>query len=140
MYRGYCSDLTRTVYLGDASAKQREVYGIVLEAQLAALAAIKPGVRGCDVDAVARRLISSGGYGEYFGHGLGHGVGRYIHEEPRLAPGFEDILVPGNVVTVEPGIYIPGWGGVRTEDLVVVTAAGCRILSEAPKGLTVLRF
>jgi len=140
MFGGYCSDLTRTVYLGEASARQKEVYAIVLEAQLTAIAAIKPGVRGGDVDTAARQLIAAHGYGEYFGHGLGHSVGRYIHEEPRLTAGSEDILVPGNVVTVEPGIYLPGWGGVRTEDMVVVTDTGCRILTTAPKELTVLRF
>ncbi|MGI5839018.1 MAG: M24 family metallopeptidase [bacterium] len=140
VYGGYCSDLTRTVYLGEVSARQKEIYAIVLAAQLAAIAAVKPGVRGCDVDAVARKIISDAGYGENFGHGLGHSVGRYIHENPRLAPGSEAVLAPGNVVTIEPGIYIPGWGGVRIEDMVVITETGCRVLTEAPKELTVIHY
>ncbi len=138
VYEGYCSDLTRTVFLGSVSDKQKEIYDIVLQAQLAALAAIKPGVTGAEVDAVARNLIAESGYGDNFGHGLGHGVGLYIHEDPRLSPGYEGRLEPGMVVTVEPGIYLPGWGGVRIEDMVLVNENGCENLTEAPKALTIV--
>jgi Xaa-Pro aminopeptidase len=132
----YCSDMTRTLVKGPASDKAKEIYGIVLEAQLAALAAIAPGVTGHEVDKVARDIITAAGYGQHFGHGLGHGVGLLIHESPGLGPGVQTILEPGMVVTVEPGIYLPGFGGVRIEDLVVVTEDGCRILTKTTKELT----
>lgn len=135
---GYCSDITRTVMIGKPSAKQKEVYQIVLEAQTAALNALKPGMTGREVDQVARELIASQGYGENFGHGLGHGVGLVVHEEPRLSPAGATVLEPGMVVTVEPGIYLPGWGGVRIEDTVVVTEAGCRVLTHSAKDLIIL--
>lgn len=133
--RGYSSDLTRTIVLGSASAKQREVYGIVLEAQLAALAAIRPGAEAKAVDAVARDLITARGYGDCFGHGLGHGLGREVHDHAGFSPRSEVVLAEGMVLTVEPGIYIDGWGGVRIEDDVVVRSEGCEILSQAPKEL-----
>jgi Xaa-Pro aminopeptidase len=132
---GYCSDLTRTVVVGKASAKQREVYEIVLEANLKAIAGIKAGVRGNEADTLARQYIEGKGYGERFGHGLGHGVGLEVHEDPRLSQKNPEPLEPGMVATVEPGIYIPGWGGVRIEDLVVIENQGCRLLSAAPKQL-----
>jgi Xaa-Pro aminopeptidase len=135
---GYCSDITRTLILGEPNAKQQEIYEIVLEAQLKAEAAIRPGVTGKEIDAIARQIISDHGYGDNFGHGLGHAVGLAIHEEPRLSPTGERVLQPGMVVTVEPGIYLPDWGGVRIEDMVVVTETGCRILTKAPKELIVL--
>lgn len=134
-YEGYTSDMTRTVVLGRADAKQREVYELVLRAQLAALEAIRPGASGVDVDKVARDIISAAGHGEHFGHGLGHGVGLMVHEGPRLSPASSDVLEPGMVVTDEPGVYIPGWGGVRIEDLVVVTEDGNRVLTKFPKEL-----
>ena len=134
---GYCSDLTRTVTIGKPTRKQKEIYNIVLEAQQAARKAIRPGVLESEVDAVARKIIGDAGYGEYFGHGLGHGVGRAVHELPTLSKRGKRRLQPGMVVTVEPGIYIPGWGGVRIEDMVVVTRRGCRTLSRAPKELAV---
>jgi Xaa-Pro aminopeptidase len=132
---GYCSDMTRTICLGEQTAKYREIYGIVLKAQLAALAAIKAGENGKDMDAVARDIITDAGYGPQFGHSLGHGVGLQVHEQPRLSHIMMNPqpLVPGNVVSVEPGIYLPGWGGVRIEDLVAVTATGLRNLVAAPK-------
>jgi Xaa-Pro aminopeptidase len=135
---GYCSDGTRTFAAGEAGDDARTVYETVREAQAAALAAIKAGAGGEAVDAVARELIAAAGHGEHFGHGLGHGVGLEVHEEPRLSPRSEDVLEPGEVVTVEPGIYLPGELGVRIEDLVVVTAEGHRNLSGLPKGLLVV--
>lgn len=136
---GYCSDITRTVVFGEPDEKQREIYEVVLKAQLAGIRAVKPGVTGRDVDAVARGIIAEAGYGEYFGHGLGHSVGLAIHEGPNLNTREERLLQPGNVVTVEPGIYIPGWGGVRIEDMVVVTEEGCEILTQAPKDLIIIQ-
>ncbi len=137
-YRGYASDCTRTVVLGEASARQREIYQIVLEALQTALDGIKPGVTGKEADALARTLITNAGYGEAFGHGLGHGIGLAVHEGPTLSPREDAILEAGMVVTVEPGIYIPGWGGVRIEDLVVIRERGCQSLTRAPKELRIL--
>jgi Xaa-Pro aminopeptidase len=134
---GYCSDCTRTVAAGDAGADARRVYELVLEAQLAGLNAIKDGESGRGADTVAREVIQAGGHGEHFGHGLGHGVGLDIHESPRLSQRSEDELKSGNVVTVEPGIYLPGRFGIRIEDLVVVTDDGCEILTSVPKQLLV---
>ncbi len=136
--RGYASDMTRTVGLGRLGGKEREIYRIVAEAQAMALEALRPGMTGCEVDAVARGYIQEAGYGGYFGHGLGHSVGLEIHEEPRLSPTGEERLEAGMVVTIEPGIYLPGFGGVRIEDLVVVTEGGCRRLSRSAKELRVL--
>lgn len=135
VYEGYCSDMTRTVVVGKASDKQKKVYETVLKAQEAALKAIKPGIRGKDADKIARDIITEEGFGEYFGHGLGHGVGLEVHEAPRLAPIGEKILEKNMVVTDEPGIYIPEFGGVRIEDLIVVTEDGCERLSTSPKHL-----
>lgn len=124
IYEGYCSDMTRTIVIGKASQKQKEVYETVLKAQLAALDFIKAGLKGKEVDKVARDIIYQAGYEGCFGHGLGHSVGLFIHENPRLSMLEEDILEEGMVETVEPGIYIKGFGGVRIEDLVVVTKEG----------------
>jgi len=136
---GYCSDLTRTYAFGTIpGAWYREIYEVVLAAQAAALQAIRPGVRCCDVDAIARNMIANAGYGKHFGHGLGHGVGIEIHESPRLNPECQVVLGEGMVVTVEPGIYLPKRGGVRIEDLVVVTKRGCECLTRTPKELRVL--
>jgi Xaa-Pro aminopeptidase len=136
---GYCSDSTRTVAVGEPGEHAREIYAIVLAAQLAGLDAIAPGVRGREADASARAVIEEAGYGECFGHGLGHGVGLEIHEAPRLArTGGDEPLRAGNVVTVEPGIYLPGDLGVRIEDLVVVREEGAQILSSFTKELLVL--
>ena len=132
---GYHSDLTRTVVLGRATDEQRKVYGVVLEAQLAALDAIRSGVPGKDVDTVAREIIKGHGYGERFGHSLGHGLGRHVHDHPALAQTSSLVLASGMIVTVEPGVYIDGWGGVRIEDDVVVTEEGREILTHAPKEL-----
>ena len=132
---GYCSDGTRTFATGEPGERAREVYELVRQAQGAALAAVAPGARGEDVDRVARDLIAAGGHGERFGHGLGHGVGLEVHEEPRVSQRSEDVLATGEVVTIEPGVYLPGELGVRIEDLVVVTDDGCRNLSGLPKEL-----
>ena len=133
---GYHSDMTRTFCMGAATPRQREIYNTVLKAQLAGLAAVRAGALCREVDQAARSIIEAAGFGEYFGHGLGHCVGLVIHENPRLAPSAgEARLESGMVVTVEPGIYLPGWGGVRIEDLVVVTEDGCRIISKMDKAL-----
>jgi len=127
---GYRSDLTRVLVTGRPTSKLEKVYNVVLEAQLRAIAAIGPGVSCRDVDTAARETIANAGYGKRFGHGLGHGIGLDIHEQPRLSPTSETILQPGMVVTVEPGIYLPGWGGVRIEDDVLVTRDGHEVLSD----------
>lgn len=132
---GYCSDGTRTFATGEPSQRAREVYEAVLRAQAAALEALAAGARGEAVDAKAREIIAAAGHGERFGHGLGHGVGLEVHEAPHLSLRSEDVLAAGEVVTVEPGIYLPGELGVRIEDLVVVTDGGYRNLSGLPKGL-----
>jgi Xaa-Pro aminopeptidase len=134
---GYCSDCTRTVAAGEPGAQARSAYELVLEAQLAGLRALKVGASGRDVDAVARAVIEAAGQGERFGHGLGHGVGLEIHERPRLSQRSEDDLRAGNVVTVEPGLYLPRRFGIRTEDLVVARQDGCEILTSVTKQLIV---
>jgi Xaa-Pro aminopeptidase len=132
---GYCSDCTRTVVTGELDDQGREIYALVRAAQLAGVEAVRAGSGGRDIDGVARGVIERGGHGERFGHGLGHGVGLEVHEAPRLSQRSEDRLQVGNVVTVEPGIYLPGALGVRIEDLVVVTEQGCEILTSVPKEL-----
>jgi Xaa-Pro aminopeptidase len=132
---GYCSDGTRTFATGEPGERAREVYELVREAQAAALEAVRAGVGGEELDAVARDRIAAGGHGERFGHGLGHGVGLEVHEAPRVSPRSEDVLEAGEVVTIEPGVYLPGELGVRIEDLVVVEADGCRNLSGLGKEL-----
>lgn len=134
----YCSDCTRTFAVGEPEPEAREVYELVLAAQEAALAAIRAGVGGQDADEVARALIRDGGHGDEFGHGLGHGVGLEVHEAPRLGPSSEDVLGEGDAVTIEPGVYVPGRFGVRIEDLVIVTADGCRNLSSLSKELRIV--
>ncbi|MBV9606141.1 MAG: aminopeptidase P family protein [Solirubrobacterales bacterium] len=133
---GYCSDCTRTVAAGEIDERGAEIYQLVLDAQLAGLEAVTPGAGGREVDAVAREIIEAAGHGEHFGHGLGHGVGLDVHEAPRLAQRSESVLKPGNVVTVEPGVYLPGELGVRIEDLVVLTGDGREILTGLTKELT----
>jgi Xaa-Pro aminopeptidase len=132
---GYCADGTRTWATGPLDDDLAELYDTVLRAQQAALDAVRPGAEGRAVDAVARDLIGAAGHGEHFGHGLGHGVGLDVHEAPRLARSAEGRLAAGNVLTVEPGIYVPGRGGARIEDLVVVTAEGRDVLSSTTKEL-----
>lgn len=135
VYNGYCSDMTRTVFVGKADDKQKKIYNIVLEAEKMALEQYKPGMLGKEIDKVARDIISAEGYGANFGHGLGHGVGLVVHEDPRVSPLGEIKLQAGMVVTDEPGIYISEYGGVRIEDLVLITEDGYRVLSKSPKHL-----
>ena len=130
---GYCSDVTRTVCLGQPDDRLREVYAVVLAAQRAAEEGIRAGLLGKEADALARQVIEEAHYGEAYGHGLGHGVGLEVHERPSAGQRGEERLQPGMAVTVEPGIYLPGWGGVRIEDLVVVTETGVDVLTTAPK-------
>lgn len=135
---GYNSDETVTVAVGEPDARQREIYRIVKDAHDMAIDTVRPGVSLKELDAVARNHIAGKGYGDYFGHGLGHGVGLDIHEKPVVSFRSEDEAREGMVFTIEPGIYIPGWGGVRIEDTVCVTADGCRLLTRVPKDLMVL--
>ncbi|MGH2858595.1 MAG: M24 family metallopeptidase, partial [Solirubrobacteraceae bacterium] len=132
---GYCSDCTRTLATGPLDEEVRRAYDLVHEAQLAGLAAVRDGVSGRDADAAAREVIDGAGHAEHFGHGLGHGVGLEIHEAPRLSKRSEAVLGTGNVVTVEPGVYLPGRFGVRIEDLAVVTDGGAEVLTSVPKDL-----
>jgi Xaa-Pro aminopeptidase len=129
----YCADLTRTVVVGRATAEQKKIYKIVLEAQERAIKNLRAGLTSKQADAPARETIAKAGYKKNFGHGTGHGLGLDVHESPRLSPLGKDKLQAGNVVTVEPGIYLPGWGGVRIEDVAVVEEKGCRVLTKAPK-------
>jgi Xaa-Pro aminopeptidase len=138
LYQGYHSDETVTVAVGVPDARQKEIYGIVKDAHDRALAAVRPGVALKSLDSLARGYIEAQGFGDYFGHGLGHGVGLEVHEKPVVSYKSEGVVEEGMVFTIEPGIYIPGWGGVRIEDTVVVTGDGCRLLTRVPKELMVL--
>lgn len=135
VYNGYCSDMTRTVVVGKANEKQKEIYNTVLKAQLAVLDMLKPGLKGKEYDKVARDVIYGAGYEGYFGHGLGHSVGLEIHENPRFSMMEEDIVEAGMIMTVEPGIYLPDLGGVRIEDMVVLTEDGYENLTHSKKEL-----
>ncbi len=135
---GYCSDMTRTIWVGRATGVARQIYAAVLEAQLAAIAAVAPGVEAQAVDGAAREVLRKDKLDKYFTHSLGHGVGLEIHEAPRLAKAQTQKLEPGMVVTIEPGVYIPGKGGVRIEDMVLVTKTGCEVLTPTPKEFLVL--
>ena len=133
---GYCSDMTRTIVIGEPDATFREIYSLVLEAQQAAEAGIRAGMTGAEADALARDIIKAAGHEEHFGHGLGHGVGLAVHEAPRLSfTATDDPLQPGMVATVEPGVYLPEWGGVRIEDVVVIHEDGVEVLTQTPKAL-----
>jgi Xaa-Pro aminopeptidase len=132
-YAGYCSDLTRTVTIGPPGAKFREIYEIVLASQQAAIEGIEPGMTGVQAHNLAQSVIDAAGYGEQFGHGLGHGIGLDVHEAPHLGLTSEDVLEEGMVFTIEPGIYLPGWGGVRIEDIVVLENGRARVMSHARK-------
>ena len=135
---GYCSDMTRTVAVGQPTDEMRKVYDIVLRAQAAGLAAARAGVPGSAVDNVARSIIEQAGYGEYFGHALGHSVGLEIHESPNFSPSEQTVMPVGAVVTCEPGIYLPGRFGVRIEDVVILTETGCENITASPKELIIL--
>jgi Xaa-Pro aminopeptidase len=132
---GWCSDCTRTIATGPISDEARAVYDLVLRAQEAALAEVRAGRDGAELDGIAREIITEAGYGERFGHGLGHGVGMEIHEGPRVSRRGSSVLRAGNVVTIEPGVYLPGELGVRIEDLVIVEEDGFEVISSLPKGL-----
>lgn len=138
VYNGYCSDMTRTVAVGYADDKTKNIYDIVLKAQLAAIDSIKAGVYNREVDKVARDIIEDAGYGENFNHSLGHGIGLEIHEMPNLSPRSEDILKTGNIVSVEPGIYLEGFCGIRIEDIVIVRDNGCENLTHSRKDFIIL--
>jgi len=131
--RGYCSDQTRTVWVGDAPKEARDAYAAVREAQQAAVDAVRPGISVGEVDAAARKVLHKAGLGRYFTHSTGHGVGLEIHEAPRVAAGQKEVLQPGMVITIEPGVYFPGKWGVRIEDMVAVTANGCEVLTPTSK-------
>ena len=137
-YGGYCSDMTRTVALGEPTGEMQKVYQTVLEAQLAGIAVTKAGVPGKSIDAAAHKVIEDAGYGEYFGHGYGHSLGIEIHESPNANTREETLLPVGAVVSAEPGIYLPGKFGVRIEDVTVLTADGCMVLTKSPKELIIL--
>lgn len=136
---GYASDMTRVLHVGSPGRKARDLHSAVLEAQLSALEAVKPGVAAADVDAAARRVLKRRGLGEYFRHSTGHGLGLEIHEMPRLGAKSEERLEAGMAITIEPGAYLPGFGGVRIEDTVLVTGRGCEILTSTSKELVVLK-
>ncbi|HBO85121.1 MAG TPA: integrase [Deltaproteobacteria bacterium] len=138
MYKGYNSDETCTFFVGAVTKKQRDIYNIVKEAHDAAIECVMPGVKTSDIDKTARGIIKKAGYGKYFGHGTGHGVGLQVHEMPSISCTDNTVLEEGMVFTIEPGIYIPGWGGVRVEDMLVVTADGCEVLTNVSKDITVL--
>lgn len=138
LYNGYVSDITRTVAVGEPSDKLKEIYHVVLESQVLALEKIKPGMTGIEADAIARDYIKSKGYGEAFGHSTGHGIGLEVHEGPGLSFRSETILEPGMAVTVEPGIYLPGIGGVRIEDDILITETGNERLTHSSKELRIL--
>ncbi len=135
VYEGYCSDMTRSFVLGKATERQKEIYHVVLKAQMEALNSVKDGITGIELDNIARDIITDAGYGDYFGHGLGHGVGLLVHELPHVNHLGQEKMEPGNVITIEPGVYIPEYGGVRIEDLVVVRKDGYEVLSNSPKDL-----
>ncbi|MCS6816081.1 MAG: aminopeptidase P family protein [Blastocatellia bacterium] len=135
---GYCSDMTRTFYVGTPDARAREVYATVLEAQLRCEAEMRAGMRACEIDALTRDLITARGYGAFYGHATGHGIGLEVHEAPRLSRHNEARVPAGAVVTVEPGIYLPQWGGVRIEDVVIVNEHGSEVLTPTPKDLLVV--
>ena len=132
---GYCSDMTRTVHVGRASQAHRRMYNAVREAQLASIEAVRPGIEAGEVDQAGRQLLKKAGYGAYFTHSTGHGVGIEVHEPPRLAKGQTQILAPGMVITIEPGIYMPEEGGVRIEDMILVTESGHEVLTPTTKDL-----
>ena len=134
-YQRYTSDMTRTVVVGPPSDEQRSIYDLVLRAQIAGIEAARAGSTGVEVDRASRAIIEEAGHGDHFGHGLGHAVGLEIHESPRFSPADSSVIRPGMVLSVEPGVYVPGWGGVRIEDLVVITDGEAKVLTRSPKHL-----
>jgi len=138
LYNGYCSDMTRTVAVGYATEEMETVYNTVLQAQLAGIAATRAGVKGKEIDAAARKVITDAGYGDYFGHGYGHSLGLEVHEAPNCNPSGETVMEVGMVSSAEPGIYLPGKFGVRIEDVVIFTADGCENITKSPKNLIIV--
>ena len=138
VYGGYCSDMTRTVCVGQPTEEMRQVYDVVLSAQLAGIAAARAGAAGAKIDGAARHVIEQAGYGEFFGHSFGHGVGVEIHESPNASPANDKPMAAGSVISAEPGIYLPERFGVRIEDVIVLTEDGCRNITKAPKELLCL--
>jgi len=139
VFEGYATDMTRTFVMEKSDQRQVEIYDIVYNAQQKALAALKPGIQASEIDAAARDYITEAGYGSYFGHGLGHGLGLETHEQPVLSHRSKTILKPGMVFTIEPGIYLPGWGGVRIEDMVLVTDQGAETMTNSPRNLIIIK-
>lgn len=135
VFDGYTADMTRTVVVGKASKKQSQVYNRVLKAQRRAISRARSRMRACDLDKTAREVIKKAGYGKYFGHGLGHGIGLLVHDNPAVNPTNQLRLEPGMVITIEPGVYIPNWGGVRIEDDILITQRGCKVLTKSEKTL-----
>ncbi len=138
LYKGYCSDMTRTVAVGFVTDEMEKVYNTVLQAQLAGLSVTRAGVKGKEIDAAARQVIVDAGYGDYFGHGYGHSLGLEVHEAPNCSPSGETVMQAGVVASAEPGIYLPGKFGVRIEDVVIFTADGCENITKSPKNLIIL--
>lgn len=137
-FQGYHSDLTRTVAVGNPTDEARRIYQVVLDAQVRAIEAARSGMKARDLDRVARASIRKSGYGRYFTHSLGHGLGLQVHESPKVSAASRDVLQKGNVITIEPGVYVPGIGGVRIEDDVVIENGGCEVLNKAPKHLMIV--
>jgi len=138
LYEGHRCDMTRTVVVGKVNKKQKQVYDTVKEAQQEGINILKAGVKGEEASAYVRKIIERAGYGDYTGYGLGHGVGLEIHEHPYIRATGDLILKKGNVITIEPGIYIPGWGGVRIEDTAIIQEQSCEVTTKSPKDLIVL--
>ncbi|MDP3025873.1 MAG: Xaa-Pro peptidase family protein [candidate division Zixibacteria bacterium] len=134
-YDGYVCDITRTVVLGNATPRQKKIYNLVLKAQTRAIEEARSGMKGFELDRKARDIIKKAGYQKYFGHGLGHGIGLLVHDSPGINTKSQEVLKPGMVITIEPGVYIPGWGGVRIEDDVLITRNGCKILTHIDREL-----
>ena len=135
LYDGYVCDITRTVVLGNATPRQKKIYDLVLKAQTRAIESARSGMKGFELDKVSRDIIKKAGYQKYFGHGLGHGIGLLVHDSPGINTKSQEVLKPGMVITIEPGVYIPGWGGVRIEDDVLITRNGCKILTHIDREL-----
>lgn len=135
VFDGYTADMTRTVVVGKASKKQKQLYNLVLKAQRRAISRARSRMKACNLDKTARDVIKRAGYGKYFGHGLGHGIGLLVHDNPAVNPTNQLRLEPGMVITIEPGVYIPNWGGVRIEDDILITQRGCQNLTKSEKGL-----
>jgi Xaa-Pro aminopeptidase len=134
-YEGYVCDITRTVVLGKATSRQKKIYNLVLKAQTNAIKKACSGMKGFELDKTARDVINNAGFKDCFGHGLGHGIGLLVHDSPGISTKSQEVLKPGMVITIEPGIYLPGWGGVRIEDDILITRNGCKVLTKIDREL-----